>query len=46
MIIAEMSVLTRTHISVQERKGGSESIVLHSAHITLFWLRKEVPDQK
>jgi hypothetical protein len=35
-----MSVLPHTHISVQERKGGSESSVLHSADITQFCLRK------
>jgi hypothetical protein len=40
MLIAEMSVLPWTHISVQERKGGSESSVLHSADITQFCLRK------
>jgi hypothetical protein len=35
-----MSVLARTHISVQERKGGSESIVEISADLTQFCLRK------
>jgi hypothetical protein len=40
MLIPEISVLARTHISVQERKGRSESSVLHSADITQFCLRK------
>jgi hypothetical protein len=40
MLIAEMSALPRTNISVQERKGGSESNVYHSADITQFSLRK------
>jgi hypothetical protein len=35
-----MSVLPRTHISVQEKKGGIESRVLLSAEITQFCLRK------
>jgi hypothetical protein len=39
LVIAEMSVLTLTRISVQERKGRSESRVLHSADITQFYFR-------
>jgi hypothetical protein len=40
MLIADMSVFPRTHISMQERKGRSESSVLHSADINQFCLRK------
>jgi hypothetical protein len=40
MLIAELSVLPWTHISVQERNGGSESRVLQSADITKFCMRK------
>jgi hypothetical protein len=35
-----MSVLPPPHISEQERKGGSDSLVHHSADKTQFCLRK------
>jgi hypothetical protein len=40
MLIADMSVFPRTHISMQERKAGSESTVHHSADINHFCFRK------